>query len=349
DTVDFPTAYGSDIYAGHRPAADAAAVAALRDAGALVIGKSVSTEFAYWQAGKTRHPLNPAHTPGGSSSGSAAAVAAGMVPLAIGSQTAASTIRPAAYCGIVGFKPSQGLISLAGVKALAGSLDTVGVFARDGAGVAAIAAVLTGRPDLADSPPAHGPFTFRLADAAEWAQVDADALVRTRDAAARLAAAGAEVVDRPAPAPFDNLVPVQSLIMAWEAARDLAHERLAHGTRVSQSVRDLFHQARDIPARAHDDACRIRDAAVADLERLFDGADFLLAPSATGEAPRREDGTGNPDLSRAWTLLGLPSLTLPLGPGAGGLPLGLQVAARPRQDHRLLAAAAWLEAALTAG
>ncbi|MCP5367045.1 MAG: amidase [Hyphomicrobiales bacterium] len=352
DTVDFPTAYGSEIYAGHRPAADAAAVAALRAAGALVIGKTVSTEFAYWKAGKTRNPHDPRHSPGGSSSGSAAAVAAGMVPLAIGSQTAASTIRPAAYCGIVGFKPSHGLVSLAGVKALAGSLDTVGVFAGDVAGAGMIAAVLAGRPDLAGPPRAAGPFSLRLAVAEEWAQVDAGALARTRQAVARLVAAGATADEGPCPPPFDTLARTQAQIMAWEAARDLAHERLVHGDRVSGPLRDLFRDGLAIPAEVYDDACARRDAAVADLDRLFDGADLLLAPSATGAAPRLEDGTGSPDMSRAWTLLGLPSLTVPLGPGPGGLPLGLplglQVAARPRRDRFLLDAAAWIESVLRA-
>ena len=168
DTFDFPTAYGSPIYTSHRPVIDAAAVARLRTAGAIIIGKSVSTEFAYWQAGKTRNPLDPLRTPGGSSSGSAAAVAARMVPLAIGSQTAASTIRPASYCGIVGFKPTHGLISLAGVKALSNSLDTVGVFAHSVDDARLIAGVLAGRLEALRSSPQDAPYRFRLAISKIW-------------------------------------------------------------------------------------------------------------------------------------------------------------------------------------
>jgi Asp-tRNA(Asn)/Glu-tRNA(Gln) amidotransferase A subunit family amidase len=348
DTADFPTAYGSEIYAGHRPAADAAAVATLKDAGAVVVGKSVSTEFAYWKAGKTRNPLDPARSPGGSSSGSAAAVAAGMVPLAIGSQTAASTIRPASYCGIVGFKPTLGLVSLAGVKPLANSLDTAGVFARDVAGAGLIAAVLTGRPALAGARAAGQPPSFRLARAAEWSLLEPATLAATEAAAATLAAAGAAVADSANGAPFADLYAIQTNIMAYEAARELAHERVRHWTALSLPLQQLFEIAGAISADDYDSCCAIRDRALDALDELFGGAEFLLAPSTLGEAPLVEDGTGSPDMSRAWTLLGLPSITVPIGAGLNGMPLGLQVAARPRQDARLLSAAAWIEARLGA-
>jgi len=346
DTRDFPTAYGSDIYAGHRPAADAAAVARLREAGAIVVGKTVSTEFAYWKAGKTRNPLDPARSPGGSSSGSAAAVAAGMVPLAIGSQTAASTIRPAAYCGIVGFKPSLGLISLAGVKSLANSLDTVGVFARDVTGAALIASVLTGRPGLARPIGPVAPPSFHLARAVEWAAVQPDTLARTLIAADRLRDAGATVTDGDCAPPFTELAAVQTAIMALEAARELAAERLDHDERLSPQLRELFATGMSITAADYDAACGMRDVALADLEPLFAGAEFLLAPSAPAEAPLFEDGTGSPDMSRSWTLLGLPSITVPIGTGAAGLALGLQIAGRPREERRLLEAADWAAKAI---
>ena len=175
DTADLPTAYGSDIYKTNQPTSDAAAVARLRSAGAVVMGKTVSTEFAYWRPGKTRNPLNLTRTPGGSSAGSAAAVADNMVPFALGSQTAASTIRPASYCGIVGFKPTQGLISTAGVKALASSMDTIGIFARGVDDVAIVSAVLTGDQGLIELPPPQPPHISVL-QAPEWNTVSADAL-----------------------------------------------------------------------------------------------------------------------------------------------------------------------------
>ncbi len=341
DTADLPTAYGSDIYQGNRPAADAAAVARLRAEGAIIVGKTVSTEFAYWKAGKTRNPHNLRHTPGGSSSGSAAAVADGMVPLAIGSQTAASTIRPAAYCGIVGFKPTSGLISLAGAKTLAASLDAVGVFAKTVAGVAVLAGALSGRREwmtLEEAPPPR----LAMASSPEWNQVSPaarDAVQRAADLAAHH---GATVRRENVPPSFSELAGVQTTIMAYEAARDLADERRRHFDRLSQPLRDLLMEGEGISPAAYDRACSQRDEGIRTLDELFGDADVLLAPSALGEAPLFEAGTGDPVMSRAWTLLGLPSISIPCGTGPNGLPLGLQIAGRPRQDNRLLAIADWL-------
>ena len=348
DTADLPTGYGSEIYEGHQPGADAAAVARLRAAGAIILGKTVSTEFAYWKAGPTRNPLDFKRTPGGSSSGSVAAVADGMVPLAIGSQTAASTIRPAAYCGIVGFKPTQGLVSLAGVKALSSSLDTVGVFAKDVAGVGLLSGVLAGRPDLMAQPEPGSAPRLALRTSPEWEKVTPsalDAVKKTTDLAARH---GADVMADEVPATFAGLADIQTTIMAYEAARELAHERRCHFDRLSQPLRDLLTQGESISSAAYDDACRQRDEGLIALDELFGDADVLLAPSTPGEAPLFEDGTGDPVMSRAWTLLGLPSITLPCGTGDNGLPLGLQIAARPRQDSQLLDVATWLEQRLVA-
>ncbi|MBT3305860.1 MAG: amidase [Alphaproteobacteria bacterium] len=343
DTADLPTGYGSAIYEGHQPGADAAAVARLRAAGAIILGKTVSTEFAYWKAGPTRNPLDLERTPGGSSSGSVAAVADGMVPLAIGSQTAASTIRPAAYCGIVGFKPTWGLISLAGVKALSNSLDTVGIFSKDVAGAGLLSGVLAGRPGLmAPAEPGSSP-RLALRTSPEWEKVAPsalDAVKKTADLAARH---GADVKADEVPATFAGLADIQTTIMAYEAARELAHERRCHFDRLSQPLRDLLTQGESISSAAYDHACRKRDECLNEIDSLFGDADALLAPSTLGEAPLFEEGTGDPILSRAWTLLGLPSITLPCGIGENGFPLGLQIAARPRQDQHLLAIAAWLE------
>lgn len=343
DTADFVTAYGSPIYAGNRPAQDAAAVAALRAAGAILPGKTVTTEFAYWKAGKTRNPHDPDRSPGGSSAGSAAAVSAGMVPLAIGSQTAASTIRPAAYCGIVGFKPSLHRISLAGVKGLAGSMDTAGCFARTVEDVALLASVLAGRPDWRD-PAASGapPPRLHLAIAPEWDQAAPWMRAAIDGIADALAGAGAMVTRAAAPAAFAPLAQVQARLMAAEAARDLASEAYAHHDSLSEPLQALIAAGQDMSPEQQEADYAARDAALAQLDALFAGADILVAPSALDEAPRFADGTGSPDLCRAWTLLGLPSITLPAGLGPSGLPMGLQLAALPGRDRALLQAASWV-------
>ncbi len=343
DTADLPTGYGSAIYEGHQPDADAAAVARLRAAGAIILGKTVSTEFAYWKAGPTRNPLNLARTPGGSSSGSVAAVAEGMVPLAIGSQTAASTIRPAAYCGIVGFKPTRGLISLAGVKALSNSLDTVGVFAKDVAGAGLLSGVLAGRPSLMAPVDSVSPPRLALRTSPEWDKVAPSALDAVKNAAALAARHGADVTTDAVPSAFADLADIQTSMMAYEAARELANEHRCHFNALSQPLRDLLVQGESISAAAYDDGCRQRDECLAEIDSLFGDADALLAPSTLDEAPLFDEGTGDPIMSRAWTLLGLPSITLPCGTGENGLPLGLQIAARPRHDDKLLAIATWFE------
>lgn len=346
DTADFVTSYGSEIYAGHRPAADAAAVAALRRAGAILPGKTVTTEFAYWKAGKTRNPHNTSHSPGGSSAGSAAAVAAGMVPLAIGSQTAASTIRPASYCGIVGFKPSLHRISLAGVKGLAGSMDTVGCFAGSVADVSMLAAVLAGRPDWTVSAGQGNAPCLRLTMAPEWelaAPWMRDSIHRIAE---HLAAGGARVSTGRAPDRFADLAGVQSRLMAAEAARDLAEAASLHRDHLSAPLQDLIELGESMPPAQQDADYATRDDALAHICQLFDGADILIAPSALDEAPHYGDGTGSPELSRAWTLLGLPSISLPAGRGPKGLPFGVQLAALPGKDSYLLDAARWVEANL---
>jgi len=346
DTFDFPTTYGSEIYAENRPVADAAVVARLRAAGAIITGKTMSTEFAYWKPAKTRNPLDLTRSPGGSSAGSAAAVAAGMVPLALGSQTAASTIRPAAYCGIVGFKPTHGWCSLAGVKALANSLDTVGMFARSVADIGMVAAIVTGDHALGATFDALPHPRFAILTSPEWSQVSAPALAAVTAAGARAKAAGASVRAGAVPAAFADFAEVQTLVMAYEAARELAHERRVHFHRLSQPLRELLIDGEGI---SHDAYCAARRRTLdglATIDDLFAGADFLLAPSTLDEAPKFEDGTGDPAMCRAWTILGLPSISIPCGLGDNGLPLGLQIAARPNADAALLAAATWFELCL---
>jgi Asp-tRNA(Asn)/Glu-tRNA(Gln) amidotransferase A subunit family amidase len=344
DTADMPTTYGSTIYAGHRPSVDAACVARLRAAGAIIIGKTVTTEFAYWHAGPTRNPHDTSRTPGGSSSGSCAGLAAGMFALALGSQTAASTIRPAAYCGIVGFKPSRQWISRAGVKALAGnSLDAVGLFGRSVDDVSLLAGVMAGvelAPETETSPTHVRVSSWR---GQEWHGAESYAVAAVEAALEKLATAGAGVGRVTPSSDFDGLIDLQKLIMAREAAGDLAHEHLNHRDQLSDTLAGFLDEGANISADsycsaiAHANDCRAR------IGELFGDADILVAPAAPGEAPAFEEGTGSPDMSRAWTLLDLPSLTIPCGTGPSGLPLGIQLAARPGHDRVLLGAAVWIE------
>ncbi|MDA7945903.1 MAG: amidase [Hyphomicrobiaceae bacterium] len=346
DTFDMPTAYGSEIYAGNRPPWDAAAVARLRAAGAVILGKTVTTEFAYWKAGKTRNPHDTTRTPGGSSSGSAAAVADFMVPLAIGSQTVASTVRPASYCGVVGFKPSYGRISLTGVKSLASSLDTAGVFARTVSDAALIASIMAGRSDWTAAASSPDALTVRVARTPDWDEVTADAMTAFEMTVSLLRSAGADVSDTDAPGRFKPLSTVQNTILAFEAAREFSSEWLHHRARLSPEISELIEEGNAITPEQFEDAVTARRGASEAIEELFAGADVLLAPSTLGEAPLIEEGTGNPLMSRAWTLLGLPSISLPCGKGPAGMPLGLQIAARPGRDGELISDAKWIEARL---
>ena len=348
DSADMPTTYGSALYAGHRPAADAAALALCRAAGAVVIGKTVSTEFAYFQPGPTRNPHDPAHTPGGSSSGSAAAVAASMLPLALGSQTAGSIIRPAAYCGVVGFKASIGRVPRAGIKTLSETLDAFGGFGRSVRDAAWLAAVLTGdarlRDGLDDAMPA---LRIGIVRTPEWAQADAD-IAALFDALPRdLVHVAQHVAEIELPAELAGLADLQKSVMACEMARSLAHEHQRHRDRLSARLLALLDQGRAIDGAQHAADLMRTLAARHAVDRLFDVHDVLLAPSASGEAPRGIEATGDPVFCRSWTLLGLPCVHLPVGRGRQGLPIGLQAIGRYAHDHRLFAAAQVIHERLT--
>lgn len=343
DTFDLPTGYGSPIYAGHQPIADAAAVALCREAGAVLLGKTVTTELANMFPGVTRNPHNPKHTPGGSSSGSAAAVADGMLPLALGTQTAGSLIRPAAFCGVVGYKPSHHRVPRAGVKSLSETLDTVGGFARSVRDVALLGAVLTGDRRLADPAVFEQNTAPRLGwcQTAEWAQANAD--TQQAWARARQALAGrGETVQLP-----DGLVALQKAVQAYETARSLSHERLLHLHELSTPLQALISEGLAISGEAH--ALHLQGTARArqQVQALFAHCDVILAPSSLGEAPAGLDGTGDPLFCRSWTLLGLPCVHLPFARGRSGLPVGLQVIGAYDDDHRLLAAAHWLHQRLS--
>jgi Asp-tRNA(Asn)/Glu-tRNA(Gln) amidotransferase A subunit family amidase len=346
DTCDMPTGYGSPIYRGHRPAADAACVALARAAGAVVLGKTVTTEFAAFTAGKTTNPKNPAHTPGGSSSGSAAAVADRMAPLAFGTQTAGSVIRPAAYCGAVGYKPSFGLLPRAGIKPLADSLDTLGIMAGSALDAAFFAGVLSERRVLRelampDAPPRFGLYRTPYWDAAEPAT--AAALDAAR---ASLEKAGARVAELAIAPEHEGLNEAQNTVMLYEMTRCLAHERVMHSAELSPRLAQMLDAGMSVGAEDYDRALARAAAARAALGGFFGDCDAVLVPAAPGEAPPGLGNTGDPVFNRMWTLLGTPAVTLPARWGESGLPTGVQLVGRAGEDARLLAAAAFLERAL---
>jgi len=343
DTVDLPTTYGSEIYKGTQPVSDAASVARLRAAGAIIMGKTVSTEFAYLKPTKTKNPIDFSRTPGGSSSGSAAAVADKMIPFALGSQTAASIIQPASYCGVIGFKPTWGLISTAGVKTLASSLDTVGVIAETVGCVSDVVTILTGAPDFLNNLEIFNPPNLAILFSPEWTSASTKSLIHFSKAVSLARASGANINEGKVPVLFENLASEQAQLMAYEATRDLAYERHVYFDQLSQPLRDLFFQGEGISVKEYLSINQNRARALCSIEELFGDSDALLAPSTVDIAPKTEEGTGDPVMSRTWTLLGLPSITLPCGYSKNGLPFGLQIACRPRDDSKLLAIAQWFE------
>ena len=343
DTSDLPTQYGSPIYAGHRPRWDAAAVACARAAGAVVLGKTVTTEFATMFPGPTVNPHNPAHTPGGSSSGSAAAVAARMVPFAYATQTVGSTIRPAAYCGVVGYKPSFGTIARAGLKLTSESLDTVGTLARTVADAALLAAASAARPDLLEPKPVDKP-KLRLCRSPNWKAMKPEAARAFEAAAARLAAAGAQVVERELPKEFDALDEHRHRILCYEIARCMAHEVAHHYDALSAILRSVIDVGRAMPYADYERAMQYAEACRRSFASEMEGFDAIVTPSATGEAPRGLESTGDTSMNRLWTVLYGPCVTLPAGLGPSGLPLGIQFVGRSGADSRILGVARWAEA-----
>lgn len=340
DTADQPTEYGSPIHAGHRPAADATCVARLRAAGAVVLGKTVTTEFAGFHPGPTTNPHDPARTPGGSSSGSAAAVGAGTLPLALGTQTAGSVVRPASFCGVVGTKPTFDRVPTDGVKPFSPSLDTLGTFTHDPAGAALAVAVLAGEDPTAAAV-AGGPPRIGFARTHEWDQLPGSTRTAVEDAAARLGA-HLDVIPVDLPAPFDGLVEAQTVLMMAEATDALAAERRDHLEELSDELRDGLrvgdrHRWAADAARAHVQHCRTL------LGDVFARVDVLLAPSTLGEAPPLAAGTGDPLLCRIWTALGTPAVAVPGLTGPDGLPLGVQLVAPLGGDAAALHATAHVQ------
>ena len=341
DTADMPTAYGSLVYDGHRPRTDAACVALARAAGALVLGKTVTTEFAWFHPGKTANPHDPAHTPGGSSSGSAAAVADFMVPLAFGTQTAGSIVRPASYCGIVGYKPTHGTLPRAGIKPLSDSLDTLGALTRTVADAALLVSALCGR-DLLPKPLEQAP-RIGLCRTHEWSAALPETVAALENTGAALGRAGAKLSEIVLPQEFAGLRQAQIDIMNYEICAALASERLQHRAQLSDKLKQLLATAGQCDAARYDAALALLASCRSRLDQVFSGVDVLLAPSAPGEAPVGLAATGDPVFCRIWTLLHVPAINLPCALGPLGLPVGLQIIGRVGDDARALAVADWVQ------
>ncbi len=361
DTADMPTENGSVLHAGRTPSRDASVVAMLRGAGAVLLGKTVTTEFATRAAGKTRNPHNPAHTPGGSSSGSAAAVAAGMVPLALGSQTNGSTIRPASFCGVYGFKPTHGLIPRHGMLRLSRTLDHVGLFARAVEDLALLAGQLAGydEGDPDTRPRARIPFAevaaeepplppmFAFVKTPHWAGAEEE----TKEAFAELIE---HLGDR-----VEEVELFPSAAEAWEWHRTIMEAEMAANLErqweqgrdsLSESLRAQLERGREVRALDYQRAVgRIRPIHESFLELFEQRYDAILTAAAPGTAPKGLASTGDPSFCTLWTLCGMPAVSLPLMQGDNGLPLGIQLVGPRAGDARLLRTARWLVARVAAG
>jgi Asp-tRNA(Asn)/Glu-tRNA(Gln) amidotransferase A subunit family amidase len=346
DTADMPTEYGSPIYAGHRPRADAALVVQIAQAGGIALGKTVTTEFAHTDPGKTRNPHNPDHTPGGSSSGSAAGVAAGFVPIATGSQTGGSVIRPASYCGVAGFKPSFRLLPTVGMKCVSWHLDTAGLFAATVADVAYAAAAISGRELRIDNRSPASPRIAVLRDH-PWPAPSAD-MAAALDTAARAASGGlSRAKDIRLPPVLAAAFRAHTTIHGYEAAQALGSEYDRHRDKLGKSLRSLVETGKTITAEAYDGARRTASQARRAMSDLMADFDVILSPSAPGAAPVSLNSTGSSIFNRLWTLMGTPCVNVPGLVDAGGLPLGLQVIGRFGTDRATLEAAQFVESALS--
>src|SRR5687768_7514119 len=353
DTCDMPTEDGTVLHAGRTPLHDAAVVARLRSAGAVIMGKTVTTECATYSPGKTRNPHNPEHTPGGSSSGSAAAVAAGMVPLALGSQTNGSVIRPASFCGVYGFKPSHGLIPRSGVMKLSRTLDHVGAFARTLDDLALLAETLVGwDADDPDTRP-RAAIPFREIAAQEpplapllgfvkppvWDRAEPD----TREAFGELSQQLKDcVVEIDLPSSTVGMLDWHRTIMEAEMAANLDREYERGREQLSDSLREQLARGRELNVLDYQRALARIPLLNAAFDEIFERCDAFITPAAAGTAPKGLDYTGDPSFCTLWTLCGMPALSLPLMQGENGLPLGVQLVGPRGADARLLRTARWL-------
>ena len=340
DTADMPTCYGSQIYNGHYPDKDAECIRLLRQAGAVIIGKTVTTEFAFYAPGKTANPHNLEHTPGGSSSGSAAAVADFHVPVALGTQTSGSIIRPASFNGVLGCKPTYNSYSLDGIHPLAPELDTLGAFSRSPADLALLHGVLseqeTGVPD------AERPDTVAVVRTPAWEDADAETQDHVFDFAGRLRQSGIDVIE-PDEELLNGLMEIQQAYLARGAASSLGHITDQHPDEVRPQTQDLVVEGRRVGDSFN---AGLKDALARGgrfLSGVFSRADLVITPGAPGEAPAGLHNTGNPMFNRIWTFLHTPCMNLPLMRGRGGLPIGIQLVCNRQEDKRLFAYSAYLQ------
>ena len=359
-TRGIPTRYGSRIFANNVPTHSAWIVRRLEALGGLVMGKTVTTEFAYRQPGKTRNPWNTAHSPGGSSSGSAAAVAAGFVPIAIGTQTLGSVIRPAAYCGVVGYKPSLGAISRTGIHPFSPTLDTVGVFARSVADAAWFGACLMGPDPRDEATLMRGPEKILRVPLEPLAAAPRLAVVRTQkwplasdaqkahfdESIGRLQAAGATLREVNLPRLFDDAWENVMTLMSRDAVKCFASIESRHRIRLSPHLIEILDRGHRVTPEQYARARTKRDEYRRWLDGVFEKNDAIATIPATGEAPEGLSNTGDASLCSLWTQAGMPAVSIPSGFGPRGLPLGLQVVGRYREDEHVLKVASWIEATL---
>ena len=340
DTWDLPTEYGSPIYAGHQPKADAAVIALTRAAGAMILGKVVTTEFATFPPGKTRNPRNPEHTPGGSSSGSAAAVADSMVPVAFSTQTVGSTIRPASFCGTVGYKPTYALLPTVGIKPISYCLDTVGLFAKTVADLGLFTAALSGRPlAVPDAPDAP---RIGLCLTPQWQHAQPEVKDLFGRLGGELSRAGATVADFALPSPYEKMHDAQALIWDYEVARCLTSEHALHRDKIREPLLGQIERGLAMPWEDYERAMAIAREGRRSFDDVMGDFDVLVVPSSQGEAPRGQ-ATGMPYFNRNWSLLHTPAVHVPYGTGPNNLPIGFQVVGRIGDDARTLACAHWMQ------
>jgi Asp-tRNA(Asn)/Glu-tRNA(Gln) amidotransferase A subunit family amidase len=346
DVAGMPTGQGSPIWDGWRPRADAGCVAWTRAAGAVVLGKTVTTEFATRQPGPTANPHNTGHTPGGSSSGSAAGVADGLFPAAFGTQTAGSVIRPAAYCGVVGYKPTYGTIARYRMRVMSESLDTIGAMARSVADCALLVSAASGRdlgdPDRrADRAPRVG-----ICRSPVWSQALPETQVLLARVADALARAGAAVGERELSPEAAALEHAQPVVMNAESARTMGWELAHHREQISAVLRDRLDWGLARSDAEIAEAYAAFRAAHRNFPAMMEGLDVLVTPSAPGQAPAGLGWTGDPAFNLIWTALHVPCVTVPAGAGPDGLPLGIQIVGRHGDDRAVLAWAQWVAAAI---
>jgi Asp-tRNA(Asn)/Glu-tRNA(Gln) amidotransferase A subunit family amidase len=345
DTAGLPTAYGSRIYASHRPYRDAEAVRRLTAAGAIVVGKTKCSEFAWMSPSDTLNPLDRSRTPGGSSSGSGAAVAAGTIPVATGTQTAGSVIRPASYCGVVGYKPTFELLPRDGVKLISPTLDTVGLLARSVRDIRSVASALGSRdgerPLRLDYECKRAP-RLALARTFAWERVQPAARAAIETVALAAWDAGAFLEDLELPLGFEELVAAQEVIQEVESAASLACELEAHAELMSEPLQAALRRGALVAPAAYAQAKRAAAELGPAISAVLAGYDGVLTPSTTGTPPLGLASTGDPAFCRAWTLVGGPCVAIPLAWTPSRLPVGMQVVGAPLTDARTLAVAEWL-------